>query len=169
MIKVDELREYIPQVRYENGDAISLQAVQRAIEESATKFDIPVAFKNEQVKSGGLFKSSVEDCVIMYHPEHEKDYFNFVIRIQRQGVYAYVVIDEYGQSKQLNKAYRSDLAKQGVKDYFKADAEDYNAIGRAIGQSIGGALGSIGKSKKKLEEEEKYYQIISEIFAEVVR
>lgn len=166
MIKADELREYKPQVRFQNGDAITLMTVQEAIKEDAAKFAIPVTFKNEQIKSGGLFNSSTEDCIVMYHPEHEKDYFNFCVRVQHQGVYAIVSVYELGQSKQMDKAYRSDIAKQGVKDYIHS--KDDMATGQAIGRMIGGALGSIGKSKKKLEEEKNYYQYVATIFNDIL-
>lgn len=166
MIKADELREFRPQVRYQNGDGITLWTVQEAIKDCAAKFAIPVAFKNEQVKSGGLFNSSIEDCIVMYHPEHEKDYFRFCIRVHHQGVYAIVSVNELGQSKQMDKAYRSEIAKQGVKDYIHS--KDEMATGQAIGRVIGGTLGSLGKSKKKLEEEKTYYQYVATIFDEIV-
>ncbi len=167
MIKVDELREFRPQVRYQNGEGITLMTVQEAIKDCAMKMGIPVAFRGDQVKSGGLFNSSVEDCLVMYHPEHERDYFKFCIRIRRQGVYAFVDIHEFGESKQMNKAYRSELAKEGAKGYFKAGNE-YDT-GKMLGQAIGGFVGSIGKSKAKLEEEQMYYQCIFDIFDEIVR
>lgn len=167
MIKADDLREFRPQVRYQNGESITLTTVQDAIKDCAMRMGIPVAFTSDQVKSGGLFNSNIDDCLVMYHPEHERDYFRFCIRIRRQGSYAFVDIHEFGTSKQMNKAYRSELAKESVKGYFKAGNE-YDT-GKMIGQAIGGALGSIGKSKAKLEEEQMYYQCVFDIFDEIVR
>lgn len=83
MIKADELREFRPVVRYQNGEGITLSTVQEAIKDCAMKMGIPVAFTSDQVKSGGLFNSSVEDCIVMYHPQHERDYFRFCIRVKR--------------------------------------------------------------------------------------
>lgn len=84
MIKDTELREFRPTVRYQGGEGITLQTVQEAIADCAEKFGIPVAFASDQVKSGGLFNSSVEDCIVMYHPEHERDYFKFCIRLENK-------------------------------------------------------------------------------------
>ena len=143
-----------------------MEIIQRRIRECADKYNLSVTFSSEQVKSGGLFNSSVENCIVMYHPEHEKDYFKFCIRVNYQSDISILSVDTFGQSKQMDKAYRCDIAKQGVKDYFRAK-DDY-ATGQAIGKAIGGALGAIGKSKKKLEEDEGYYSSISAILDEVV-
>lgn len=73
MIKADELREFRPVVRYRDGSAITLRTVQDAIKDCAQGMGIPVAFYNDQVKSGGLFNKTIEDCIVLYHPEHQKN------------------------------------------------------------------------------------------------
>lgn len=166
MIKENELWDYKDPIRYQDGEAVTLMTIQTALTEAAANFAIPVAFKNDQIKSGGLFNSATEDCLVMYHPEHEKDYLQFCIRVQHQGIYAIVNVNRCGQSKQLDKAYRSEIAKQGVKDYVHA--KDDMATGQAVGRMIGGALGSIGKSKKKLDEEKTYYDYVDTIFNDVL-
>lgn len=159
MIKVDELREFRPQVRYQNGEGITLMTVQDAIEDCAMKMGIPVAFRGDQLKSGGLFNSTVEDCLVMYHPEHERDYFKFCIRVKRQGVYAFVSINDFGQSSQMNKAGRAEACK--------ADRAG-KTMSYKIGSLIGQGLSTVGKNKAKLEEEQMYYQCVFDIFDEIV-
>lgn len=159
MIKADELREFRPQVRYTEGEDITLQAVQDAIGDCAAKMGIPVAFRREQVKSGGVFNLSVEDCIVMYHPEHERDYFKFCIRVKHQGTYAFVLVNDFGQSSQVNKA--------GYAEAYKADRAG-KQMSYKIGSLIGQGLTTIGKSKIKLEEEQMYYQCIMDIFDEIV-
>lgn len=44
MIKIDELREFRPTYRFEDGASISLEAVQNALATEAEKHDVPVAF-----------------------------------------------------------------------------------------------------------------------------
>lgn len=159
MIKADELREFRPQVRYQNGEGITLSTVQEAIKDCAMKMGIPVAFRGDQVKSGGLFNSSVEDCVVMYHPEHERDYFKFCIRVKRQGVYAFVMVNDFGQSKQMNKANTAEFMKQDRKG---------QSMSYKVGSMIGQGLRTLGKSSQKLEEEKMYYQCVLDIFDEIV-
>lgn len=159
MIKADELREFRPTVRYQNGEGITLSTVQEAIKDCAMKMGIPVAFSNDQVKSGGLFNSSVEDCIVMYHPEHERDYFRFCIRVKRQGSYAFVMVNDFGQSKQLNKANTAEFMKQDRKG---------QSMSYKVGSMIGQGLRTLGKSSQKLEEEQMYYQCVFDIFDEIV-
>lgn len=51
MIKVTDLKETRPTVRYQNGD-VTLQTLQDAIEICAKKMMIPVAFKMDEVVAG---------------------------------------------------------------------------------------------------------------------
>ena len=81
MIKADELREFRPVVRYRDGNQITLQTVQEAIKDCAQGMGIPVAFYTDQVKSGGMFNKTIEDCIVLYHPEHQYDYFKICVRV----------------------------------------------------------------------------------------
>ena len=159
MIKADNLRNFRPSVRYKDGNGITLQIVQEAIKDCAQSMGIPVAFYNEQVKSGGLFNSSVEDCIVMYHPEHQNDYFKFCIRVTRQGSYAFVSVNDFGQSKQVTKANRAEFAKQDRKG---------KTMSYKIGSMIGAGIFNIGKNKQKLDEEQMYYQCVFDIFDEII-
>ena len=120
---------------------------------------IPVAFYADQVKSGGLFNSSVEDCIVMYHPEHQNDYFKFCIRVGRQGTYAFVSVNDFGQSKQMNKA--------SYAENYKADRKG-KSMSYKVGSMIGQGVMTLGKSKQKLEEEQMYYQCVFDIFDEII-
>lgn len=113
MIKADELREFRPVVRYRDGNQITLQTVQEAIKDCAQGMGIPVAFYTDQVKSGGMFNKTIEDCIVLYHPEHQYDYFKICVRVSHQGSYAFVSAMDFGTSKQMKKAgqaeaYRAD-------------------------------------------------------------
>ena len=159
MIKVDALREFRPAVCYEDGNGISLEVVQEAIRNKAQSMNLPVAFYNDQVKSGSLFNSRVEDCAVLYHPEHRNDYFSFCIRVTHQGSYAFVSINDFGQSKQIDKEDRAEWAKQDRKG---------KAVSYKIGSMIGEGIANIGKNKQKLEEERMYYHCVRNIFDEII-
>lgn len=159
MIKADSLREFRPTVRYRDGAGITLQTVQEAIKSCAQGMGIPVAFYADQVKSGGLFNSTVDDCIVMYHPEHQNDYFKFCIRVNRQGTYAFVAVNDFGQSKQMNKANTAEFMRQDRRG---------KQMSYKVGSLIGQGLRTLGSSKQKLEEEQNYYQCIFDIFDEIV-
>lgn len=159
MIKSDKLMEFRPSVRYKDGSSLTLSVLQEAIEDCAQGMDIPVAFYKDEVKSGGLFNSSTEECLVMYHPEHENDYFKFCIRIGRQGTYAFVSVTNFGTSKQMAKAERAEFAKEDRKG---------KTMSYKVGSMIGSGIANIGKNKRKLEEEQMYYQCVFDIFDEII-
>lgn len=160
MIKIDELTEFRSPVRYQNGDNVTLMAILQAIEDYTKDKKIPAAFRNDQVKLGGLFMSSYEGCLVMYHPEHERDYIKFCIRVKHQGTYAFISIDFFGQSSQMKKA--------GLAEAYKE-----NRVGRQmsykVGSLIGQGLRTMGRSRAKLEEEEMYYHRVFDAFDDIFR
>lgn len=159
MIKANELREFRPVVRYRDGNNITLQTVQNALKDCAQGMGIPVAFYTDQVKSGGMFNKTIEDCIVLYHPEHQNDYFKICIRVGHQGSYAFVSANDFGQSKQMNKADRADA--------YKADRAG-KSMSYKVGSLIGQGLTTMGKNKSKLEEEQNYYACVIDMFDEIV-
>lgn len=159
MIKIDELRDFRPTVRYTNGQDVTLLTVQYAIKDCADGYGIPVAFYDDQVKSGGMFNKTVEDCIVLYHPDHKNDYFKFCIRVTHQGNYAFVSIMDFGASKQMAKAAQAEACRKDRAG---------QSMSYKVGSLIGQGLTTIGKSKAKLEEEQNYYACIMDILGEIV-
>ncbi len=159
MIKANDLREFRPTIRYKDGNGITLQAVQDALKDCAQNIGVPVAFYADQVKSGGLIGKTIEDCVVLYHPEHQNDYFKFCIRVKYEGSYAFISVNDFGQSKQMAKADRAEFAKQDRKG---------KSMSYKVGSMIGQGIANIGKNKQKLEEEQMYYQCVFDIFDEII-
>lgn len=125
-----------------------------------TKLDTFVAIANtDQVKSGGMFNKTIEDCIVLYHPEHQYDYFKICVRVSHQGSYAFVSAMDFGTSKQMKKA--------GQAEAYRADRKG-KSMSYKVGSMIGQGLTSIGRSKSKLEEEQNYYACIIDIFDEIV-
>ena len=141
MIKEKDLGG-LKQIRFPDGDGITLQWLQEKLADEADKNAIRVAFEADKIKFGGLIGGSVEDCIVLYHPEHKKDYFWYAFRITTQGKYAFLNSALGGYSKLLNKA---DAVAEG-----------------------GSILKAIGLNKKKLEEEQNWYTIIDDIIDNVV-
>lgn len=159
MLKSDDLREFRPVYKYQDGSSVTLKAIQTALTEQANTVGLPIAFYDDQVKSGGLFNKLIEDCIVLYHPEHKNDYFKFAIRVQRQGNLAFVYVNDFGKSSQMAKAqiaesYKND--RQGQRMSYK------------VGSLVGQALTTIGRSKTKLEAEQNYYYALEEILDQVI-
>jgi len=178
MIKLDELQETRKKAMYKNGGSVSLTALENNILTVAQNYGIPLASKNDQVKSGGLLSKTIEDCVVFYHPQHERDYYNFCIRIQMQGTNAFVCVNHFGESKNLKKLAMRENAKQNAKvagksvlnhssDAFAGVNDAAFGFGKLMKGAAGGLL-SIGGSKAKQEEENNYYAALNGIFDEVI-
>ena len=140
--------EWIPQVRFPDGNNVNLMTVREAIQNEADENGIPVAFRGDTLKSGGLFNKQVEDILVMYNPEHANDYLQFVIRVQHMGKYAFMHVYNMGGSKNYKNANNA-------------------AAGGATGTiaAIGGLLGG---GKAKLQAEEQYYTILADVLANCI-
>lgn len=155
MLKLKDLQE-MGNVTFGDAANVTLDNIQTAITDLAKQNGIPVAFYQEDAKDGGLFGSTYT-ALVAYHPEHRRDYFNMAMIMAKQGNFGNVSVYAAGKSKQMNKFARSDASKAG----FGAAIAGGGSF--AVGQMIGGALGSIGKSKARLQEEQTYYEIILNI------
>lgn len=159
MIKADCLREFRPTYRYTDGTSITLETIQEAVKDAAQKYNIPVAFTNDQVKSGGLFNSEVEDCLVLYHPEHRYDYYRVAVRVKRQGTMAFVSMNDFGDSTQMDKYARSEANRE---------ARQGQSLSYKFGNSLVSGIMNMGKNKNKLEEEQNYYGALMAIFDELI-
>ncbi len=139
-------REWMPQVRWTNGNNVTLNGVREAIQREADENGIPVAFSEDQVKLGGLFSRDREDVLRMYNPEHPNDYLHFVIRVKHQGKYAFMNVYNLGGSKN----YR-----------------DYNAA--QAGSAFRMVTNLLSGTNSKMQAEENYYTILKDCLANVVR
>ena len=155
MIKADQLKEVRKDTVYKEGKDITLLTLQKELKETAEKYQIQIAFTNDQIKSGGMFNSTTVDCLVVYHPKHPTDYFRYAVSIRRQGVMAYVSVNYFGSSKQTGKAGVSKDALSNLKE-------------GNLGTAMLGGLMSLGKNKNKLEEENNFYSALDQIIDEVI-
>ena len=143
--------EWIPQVRFADGANVNLRTVREAIEREAEENGIPVAFREDQLKTGGIFNRQVEDVLTMYNPEHEYDYLRFVIRIQHMGKYAFMHVYNMGGSKNYSAVNTANYDGDGIA------SKGFAKIAK-LGNMLGGR-------NAKLQVEEQYYQILADVLA----
>lgn len=166
MLKEKDLTQ-TKQVRIPNGQNITLNDVKVALKNEADENGVPIAFQSDQVKIGGLIGGSTEDCLVVYHPDHQKDYFNTAVRLKHQGNYAFLTIYDFGQSRLLGNAASSEFAKNQVKDAFHG-----GSVGVAVGAVVGKGLRTLfkgGANKSKLEEEQNWYVMLDDMFENILQ
>lgn len=88
----------MPGVRYriKNGTNVSLQTVIELIAQKAQQYDTPVSFEADQVTPdliSGLLGGK-EECSVLFHPQNKKNYLRYVIRVDRQGTYAFITVNK---------------------------------------------------------------------------
>ena len=141
----DLTTEWMPQVRFPNGANVNLRTVQAAIREQCEENGIPVAFREEQLKTGSLLNRQVEEVLIMYNPEHATDYLRFLLRVQHMGKYAFLHVFNMGGSKNFKN---SNMAANG---------------------STLAILGNLfSGTNTKLQIEENYYTILQDCLSNCV-
>lgn len=161
MIKEKDLQEIR---RYKDRQDISLQTIQNALGGVAQQSSIPIAFYIEQLKGNG-FLSGTENCLVLYHPEHQKDYFSIAIRVKDQEVSAGILgVSKLMKSEAVRKQVNA-VAKEGI------NYRGYNPLQNAVAGASFVAAGVAGvrhlANKGKLEEEQQWYTSICGIFDEI--
>ncbi len=139
---LDDMFRFINRVRFSNGEDVNLQVVQNLLQEECNANGIPVAFRNDTLKTGGLFSKQVEDVIVLYNPDHIKDYLHFLLRVTHQGNYAFLDVFKVGGSTN----YKHDNSASG---------------GRRI-------LNALTGHNQKLQQEENYYTILKDCLENVI-
>ncbi len=135
---------FINRVRFPDGGDVNLSALQNLIQEEADSNGIPVAFRNDVLKTGGMFSKQTEDILILYNPDHAADYLRFLIRITHQGKYAFMDVFKVGGSK------------------------NFGRDNKAAGSTAQKVFNKISGHSQKLQEEENYYTILSDCLANII-
>ena len=112
MIREKELRDFRPDFQYKNGREITLNLVREKLEIAMNNASAPVAFEKDQIKTGGIFNSNTVDCLVMYHPEHTKDYFKFCIYIITMAMMQLFVLGNMGRANRWTRHIEVRLQKR---------------------------------------------------------
>lgn len=148
MLKEKQLNDDVNKFK---TSAISTQQEAKAkIERICNDNGIPVQIEYDTLKVGGFFNSRELDCLVISHPEHQRDYYKIVVVL---GGFE-VILASTGTSKQMKKQAIADANKEWRKG---------RSMSEKVGNVIGSAIWMIGKSKSKLEMEQDYYNALIEI------
>ena len=153
ILKEKELSEFRTPIHVGDATGLSLEQLKLDLEDCSQEMGIPASFEIGQVKTGNVFNSEQEDCIIMYHPQHEKDYYKFCFRLMWIGKSCKVWFYSFGRSKQLEKMYAYDQAVKGAMDRG-ASASSARIMGRLFVHGV---------KQRKAEEEQMYYDTVNQV------
>lgn len=169
MIKYKELESYIDEWRYysdENNPRLDLEYCKTKIIEKAKEFDLPCKIDEEQIKLGGLFNKEIEECLVISHPNHQKDYVKFCFRLKNQGSVQLLTIDTLGESKQLKKYYISEDNKRFREAIRESDLSLGQKLGAQLSNLTVSSLRTLGKNQSKIDAELQYCEFLTEILTQ---
>ena len=145
-------------IRFQNGSGITLESVVAAVKNKAYENAVPIACYSDQIKFGGLIGGSTENCVVFYHPQHQKDYFNFVVRVSRKERYAFLAVDTIGSSKMGGKINLKETRKEATRG---------ESLSYKVGYNITASLMSLGANRSKMEQEQDWYNMFEDILEDI--
>ena len=134
----------------EAATRLDLQTIKREILSlNEEKYGLPLEIREDKIKSGGLFNSSVEDCLLVINTQYRADYFSYALILKKQGKTATVEMYYWGTSKWTGRANAADRRKQEG--------------------GFGGWLmnAAFSVNEKKMQEEYEYYELLEGLFAEL--
>lgn len=171
VIKLNDKDNLFETLTLPSGSEATLDEIQSRIQELAQQSELPVKLDMDETKTGGMF-SDKEPVLTVSHPGHQKDYQKYAITLSRQYGTGVAKIYVFGTSKQGKKAALRDVGKSGLKSSWQA-TDGFTMVngvpvptGKGMGNAVKGTASlvglamSLGGSKKKLEEEQLYYQIL---------
>ena len=148
MLKEKQLNDDIN--KFKASVICTQQEAKEKIERICANNSVPVSIEYDTLKVGGFFNSRELDCLVISHPEHQRDYYKIVVVL---GGFE-VIMASTGTSKQMKKQAIADANKQWRQG---------RSMSEKVGNVIGSAIWMIGKSKDKLAQEQAYYNALIEV------
>ena len=166
--------ENISNIKIKDGANITFAMIQNRIATLAEERMIPVSFKEDQI-SKGLFGNKTEDCLVVFHPDHEANYLYYTLRLTLQGTYAFIQHDMTGYSVNYQNIASRQLGKSVAGDIFKGRKSAAENVGAVAGLAIGGMFklaknavkNSKSGGKSSVEEEDRWYMMMDDLFEDV--
>lgn len=148
MLKEKQLNDDVN--KFKTSSISTQQEAKTKIERICNDNGIPVQIEYDTLKVGGFFNSRELDCLVISHPEHQRDYYKIVVVLDGFEV----ILASTGTSKQMKKQAIADANKEWRKG---------RSMSEKVGNVIGSAIWMIGKSKSKMEMEQDYYNALIEV------
>jgi len=126
MIDISHLHKLYPVHCYSpKGDTVSFEAIRDLVGKTARDFGVPISLFLDEIRTEDNGAIVIEDCLVVYHPEHRYDYFSIVFRIRRENESAFIQKNLYGKSLRLDRceAYGSDSQDEDIVDSITRNEE----------------------------------------------
>lgn len=145
---------------------ISLANLKYALEQACSQDNLPALITFDKTKDGGLFAPEL-DCVVLCHPNHQKDYLYFVLYQHEQDGAWYVSIAPGGHSKNTRAIVRANVLQQQQQSNANTYQSGNNNQFVPSGPGLAGKLAGWEKEKaeKNMVAEQAYYDRVFDAIA----
>lgn len=120
----------------------------------------------DTVKFGGMFNSTVLDCIVITNVEHRRDYISIVIVFSEDKTQLSVY--EMGESKQLKKLNIKEANEVYRKEVFgSSEMKLSDKIMHNLGNKITSSIRSFGYNSQKLQDELDYVSYVLHVISQL--
>ncbi len=158
VLKAANLWEFMPVIRMTGTDDVTFDVIKRKFSYFADEYDISIAIGYGEIRTGGMFSSDSVECLIVASSEHQYDYFKYCVTLKFQGRVPFVTVYQFGRSPQTEKEGRARFAKEDRQG---------KPLSYKIGSKFSEMILNAGKSSTKLEEEQRFYDVMMDIISNV--
>lgn len=152
-----QIRHFIPWVNLKS-----------ALARTTSQYSLPVAIELDKLKEGGFLSEAVE-CAAVYHQNHRRDYFSYVITQEEKYGAVYLSIFCAGKSKNLHNKNAAEIMeknRQAQANLYHATHGEYGYVGSGVSRTINSWVSK--NAEKKLVDEELYYNRLADALFDAI-
>lgn len=111
----------------------TLDALKKALYDAAQEKGIYIDVEENQITSGGMIRKKVYPCLVISHPEHKSDYYQYCIMLTTDSTRTYIELFRKGVSRLESKIqYGGKLSRflhgNQYEIEYKAESAFYNTL-----------------------------------------
>lgn len=114
MYKRDELLNIRKAFRLLDENGMSIELLEGHAAEFSEQFGVPLAWEADQVDNGEAAKQPIQDCLVLFNPDHKDDYYKIVVDFEVPTKLAFLNASITGESANgINRAGAVALMQGG--------------------------------------------------------
>lgn len=181
---VDQLAPYSDPIRFTNAQQATLEQLKEAFKAKREEYGLNALIRVTTVNEGGFRNRPVCECLTIFHPDHEYDYYNFVVTRHAQGNTAVFQVYTAGDSTNLNReafsqnprVFDGTGSRNAMGGILRGGAFGVGAaVGSVAGSALSAGIRGIAKGVNAmlrdpmaLMQEQDWYDLASSILQELL-
>ena len=136
MLKRDDLLSIRTAYQLIDEKGMSIAVLEDSLKGLAGTYEVPLSWERDQIENASGAKEAVQDCLVLFHPDHKDDYYRVVVEFEAPTKLAVLTASIVGSSENgvllsgataLIQGGKMALANFEGLETGAADEEAYNA------------------------------------------